>query len=115
MRTRAVVVACRPGERGVDGVRSCPELREGTCTSSSSRHVKEGNTKEEAFTDVSMLSRLTSGRRSTPIEALADLVTQHGESSSFPFHVQRLNPPQASSRASQPILDEGAAGNGQEA
>jgi len=28
-----------------------------TGTSSSSRHVKEGNTKEEAFTDVSMLSR----------------------------------------------------------
>jgi hypothetical protein len=28
-----------------------------TCTSSSSRHVKEGNTKKEAFIDVSMLSR----------------------------------------------------------
>jgi hypothetical protein len=38
-------------------MRSCPELQERTCTSSSSRHVKEGNTKEEAFTDVSMLSR----------------------------------------------------------
>jgi hypothetical protein len=41
----------------VKEVRSCPELREGTCTSSSSRHVKEGNTKEEAFTAVGMLSR----------------------------------------------------------
>jgi hypothetical protein len=61
------------------------------------------------------VEQVTSSRRSAPIKALADLVTQHGESSSFPFHVQRLNPPQASSRTSQPILDEGAAGNGQEA
>ena len=51
------MIACRLGERGVDGMRSCPELREGTCTSDSSRHVKEGNTIEEAFTDISMLSR----------------------------------------------------------
>jgi hypothetical protein len=48
-------------------------------------------------------------------EAFVDLVRQYGESSSFPFHVQRLNPTQASSHASQAILDEGAAGNGQEA
>jgi hypothetical protein len=46
------MVTYRLGERGADGIRSCPELREGTCTSSLSRHVKEGNTKEEAFTDV---------------------------------------------------------------
>jgi 5-deoxy-D-glucuronate isomerase len=39
------------------------------------------------------IEQVTSSRRSAPIEALADLVTQHGESSSFPFHVQRLNPP----------------------
>jgi len=51
------MVACRLSERGADGMRSCPELRERTGTSSSSRHVKEGNTKEEAFTDVSILSR----------------------------------------------------------
>jgi hypothetical protein len=49
--------SCRLGERGADGMRSCPELRERTGTSSSSRHVKEGNTKEETFTDVSILSR----------------------------------------------------------
>ena len=61
------------------------------------------------------IEQVTSSRPSAPIEALADLVTQHGESSSFPFHVQKLNPPQASSRTSQAILDEGAAGNGQEA
>jgi hypothetical protein len=57
------------------------------------------------------VEQVTSSRRSAPIEALADLVTKHDESSRFPFHVQRLNPPKASSRASQPILDEGAAGN----
>ena len=50
-------VACRLGERGANGMHSCSELRERTGTSSSSRHVKERNTKEEAFTDVSMLSR----------------------------------------------------------
>ena len=33
------------GERGADGMRSCPELRERTGTSSSSRHVKEGEHK----------------------------------------------------------------------
>jgi hypothetical protein len=57
MRAQAFMVACRLSESSADGMRSCLELREGTCTSSSSRHVKEGNIKEEAFTDVSMLSR----------------------------------------------------------
>jgi hypothetical protein len=51
------MVAYRLGGRGADGTRSRLELREGTCTSNSSRYVKEGNTKEEAFTDVSVFSK----------------------------------------------------------
>ena len=109
------MVACGLGEKGADRMRSYPELREGTYTSSSSRHVKEGKHKRGSIHRCKYIEQVTSGRRSTPIEVLADLVTQHGESSNFPFHIQRLNPPQASSRASQPILDEEAAGNGQEA
>jgi hypothetical protein len=33
------------------------------------------------------VEQVTSSRRSAPLEALADLVTQHDKSSSFPFHV----------------------------
>ena len=76
-----------------DMVRSCPELREGTCTSSSSRHVKEWEHKRGSIHRCKYVEQVTSSRRSAPTEAFADLVTQHGESSSFPFHVQRLNPP----------------------
>jgi hypothetical protein len=54
------------------------------------RHVKEGNTIEEAFTKYKYVEQGTSSRRSALVEALADLVTQRDESSSFPFHVQRL-------------------------
>jgi hypothetical protein len=68
-----------------------------------------GNTKEEAFR-CNYVEQVTSSRCSAPIEALADLVIEYDESGRIPFHVQRLNPPQASSRASQPILDEGAVG-----
>jgi hypothetical protein len=51
------------------------------------------------------------------MEALVYLATQHDESSnlSFSFHFVGLNPPQASSRGSPPIWDNGAAENGQEA
>jgi hypothetical protein len=51
------VVIYRPGKRGADGMRLYPKLREGIYTSSSSRYVKKGNIKEEAFTDVNILSR----------------------------------------------------------
>jgi hypothetical protein len=40
VRARAAVVACRVGERGADGRRSRPELREWTCTSRPSRDIK---------------------------------------------------------------------------
>jgi hypothetical protein len=48
------MIACRVSERGADGRRSRPELREWTRTSRPSGDIK--GWKEEAFTNVSVLS-----------------------------------------------------------
>src|SRR2546423_402475 len=61
-----------------------------------------------------MLSGQVFRRRSAPIEDLDYLATQHDESSNLSFPFLRLNSPQASSRGSPPIWDNGAAENGQE-
>ena len=65
MRVSAAVVVSRLGGKDEDGTRSDPELREWSHTGKPSGDV-EGK-KEEAFTNVSVLSGPVFHRRSAPV------------------------------------------------
>ena len=75
MRVSAAVVVSRLGGKDEDGTRSDPELREWSHTGKPSGGV-EGK-KEEAFTNVSVLSGQLSNLCSGPVQVLVYQATQH--------------------------------------
>jgi hypothetical protein len=94
MRVRAIVVACRLSERGADGCVHVRSYEKGHVRAARLNTLRKRTQKRKH--SQMYVKQVTSSRRSAPIEILADLVTQHDESSSFPFHIQRLNLSQAS-------------------
>ena len=62
-------------------------MREGSQITRTTLSIYHGNVYHRLRHFRNYVEQVTSSRRSAPIEVLADLVTQHGESSSFPFHV----------------------------